>query len=90
MYLVYENPIVTLIAIAGRESSAGLPGVTSRRSQYPKVYEGLKEKVLAYIHPTWPTKSRSIWTTRPGRPEGGSSLERFLSLYCLLPEYNML
>lgn len=47
MYLVYENAMVTLIPIAGQESSVGLPGVTSRLPQSSKVYERLKEKVLA-------------------------------------------
>ncbi|KAF5702777.1 ankyrin repeat-containing protein [Fusarium mundagurra] len=65
MHLVYANAEVTLIAAAGKDSSAGLPGVPGRpRNQQPGALIQGHALVCIPPDPSLHIRSRSIWATR--------------------------
>ncbi|KAG4256764.1 hypothetical protein FPRO03_03774 [Fusarium proliferatum] len=65
MHLVYANAEVTLIAAAGQDSSAGLPGVPGRpRSQQPGALIQGHALVCIPPDPSLHIRSRSTWATR--------------------------
>ncbi|RFN44758.1 hypothetical protein FIE12Z_11024 [Fusarium flagelliforme] len=65
MHLVYANAEVTLIAAAGKDSSAGLPGVPGRpREQQPGALINGHALVRIPPDPSLHIRSRSTWATR--------------------------
>jgi ankyrin repeat protein len=65
MDLVYANADVTLVAIAGQASSAGLPGVRSERPRAPQPSVQIKGHALTLIPPDPAIQIKSsAWMTR--------------------------
>ena len=77
MGLVYEGALATLVAVAGKDSESGLPGVSRPRRAPPYVeteFGNLRPTLCHMSHPI----SRSVWVTR-----GWTYQEAFLSRRCL-------
>ncbi|KAF5546413.1 ankyrin repeat-containing protein [Fusarium napiforme] len=86
MHLVYANAEVTLIAAAGEDSSAGLPGVPGRpRNQQPGALVQGHALVCIPPDPTLHIRSRSTWATRGWTHQEGLLARRRL----FFSEYEM-
>ncbi|KAF4429672.1 ankyrin repeat-containing [Fusarium acutatum] len=86
MHLVYANAEVTLIAAAGKDSSAGLPGVPGRpRNQQPGALVQGHALVSIPPDPSLHVRSNSTWATR-----GWTYQEGLLARRCLFfSEYEL-
>jgi hypothetical protein len=78
MDLIYENSVVTIVALHGTNDEAGLPGVSNAHRQPQPRYEYGSGRLISTLPPLSSVIAESAWTTR-----GWTYQEARLSKRCL-------